>query len=260
MVASVPGHVDATLNYLAPESRINRFFWAPEGRYSTVRSVAVPVQILNARALTPPMTLDRNGFTLIERPTLVTDFQNREIVGTHYAAEILDIARALTGADLVVPMGWELRSSAGGAQMQAPAAKVHIDYDSATARQIAERRYRKVCPEGTGYKRFILFSLWRSLTPGPQDWPLALCDHQSAQDDMEERCVKVDVPQLPSEQDALAPIDNEQAPGASALFAPNAAHRWYYYPNMTPDEAVLIKFHDSAIATRGAHCTVRFTT
>ncbi len=33
--------------------------------------------------------------------------------------------------------------------------------------------------------------------------------------------------------------------GASALFAYDPAHRWWYYPAMTRDEAIFIKFHDS---------------
>jgi hypothetical protein len=45
--------------------------------------------------------------------------------------------------------------------------------------------------------------------------------------------------------------------GASALFTCNPAHRWWYYPNMTRDETIFIKFHDSdhSRAWRALHLT-----
>ncbi len=244
--ASTPDHVDATLDYLAPDSTVNRFFWAPEGRASTVRSVPAPVRVRNARTADHDFTPDDHGFALTHWPTAVTDFLDQSAIDGVYAREVEAIAKALTGADLVVPMGAQVRFSAGhGGPVQPPAAKVHIDYDTRTARQIAARRYRKARPEGRGYARFILFSLWRTFSPGPQDWPLALCDFESAKDDAEMRCVKIDVPALPQGDACFAPIEGEESMGASSLFMHNPAHRWWFYPCMTADEAVFIKFHDS---------------
>jgi hypothetical protein len=249
--------VEATINYLSPDSRINRFFWAPEGRLSTSVSVPHRVEVHNARAADQPFTLDGHGFALIERPTEVASLDDRAMLDTVYAAEVIEIARDLTGADLIVPMGYELRSSAAGqSAMLPPAARAHIDYDTKTAHRIAQRRYRKTQPGGPGYDRFVLFSLWRCFSPPPQDWPLALCDFESSKDTAEIRSVKIDVPRLP-EGDALhAPVEGEDEMGASALFTFDPAHRWWWYPGMTRDEAIFIKFHDSDHdrAWRTPHC------
>jgi hypothetical protein len=248
--------VAATINYLSPDSRINRFYWAPEGRLSTSVSLPYQVEIQDARAAGHDFTLDQHGFALIRQPSAVAGLNDRAVLDTVYAREVEAIALDLTGTDLVVPMGYELRSSASGTAMLPPAARAHIDYDTPTARQIAERRYRKAQPEGPGYDRFILFSLWRCFSPPPQDWPLALSDFGSSRDTAEIRSVKIDVPRLPEGDALTAPIEGEDRMGASALFAFDPGHRWWWYPAMTRDEALFIKFHDSdhARAWRTPHC------
>jgi hypothetical protein len=34
-------------------------------------------------------------------------------------------------------------------------------------------------PDGPGYRRALITSLWRVFSPPPQDWPLAICDYTS---------------------------------------------------------------------------------
>ena len=248
--------VVATINYLSPDSRINRFFWAPEGRLSTSVSLPHRVEIHDARAAGHAFTLDEHGFALIECATQVSELADRAGLDTTYAAEVLAIAKQLTGADLIVPMGYELRSSEAGRAMLPPAARAHIDYDTRTAHQIAQRRYRKAHPDGPGYDRFILFSLWRCFSPPPQDWPLALCDFGSSKDTAEIRSVKIDVPRLPEGDAIHAAVAGEDEMGASALFTFDIGHRWWWYPAMTRSEALFIKFHDSdhGRAWRTPHC------
>lgn len=238
--------IEAVIGYLSPQSRINRFFWAPEGRLNTSITAPERVTIRNARAADHPFTLDRHGFTLARYPTALTDMRDHAAIDGLYAREVEAIAKDLTGADLVIAMGAEVRSSRpDGATIQPPAARAHIDYDEATANRIAQRRYRRAVPEGPPPARFILLSIWRCFSPPPQDWPLALCDFESCEHDREVRVVKINVERLPQGDTRFAPIEGEDAMGASGLFRYNPAHRWYYYPDMTRDEIIAIKFHDS---------------
>lgn len=249
--------IEAEILYLAPESHVNRFFWSPEGRRSTTITVPHRVTIHNARTAGHPFTLAEHGFTLARYPTALADMHDREGIDGLYAREIETIVRDLTGADLVIPMGAEIRSSqADGRAMQPPAARVHIDYDERTARSIAERRYRRAVPEGPLYERFVLLSIWRCFSPPPQDWPIALCDFESCKDDREIRIVKIDVERLPEGDALLVPIDGEEMMGASGAFAFNPEHRWHSYPDMVRDEIIAIVFHDSDHnrAWRAPHC------
>ncbi|BAK65919.1 hypothetical protein SLG_12440 [Sphingobium sp. SYK-6] len=247
----------ATIGYLAPDSHINRFYWAPDGRLSTGRFVDVPVTLRNARTATPAPALDTHGFELLHRPSFVADPREAAGPGSAYAEEIVRIVQERTGADLVLPMGAELRSSAGPAgRIQRPAARAHVDFDTPTAHRIAQNRYRRARPDGPPWQRFLILSVWRPLSDPPQDWPLALCDFESTRDDPEIRNVKIDVPALPSDEELSAPIPGEAALGASALFHASPAHRWWWYPDMRREEIILIKFHDSdhRRAWRALHC------
>jgi len=252
------GDVEAMIGYLAPESRINRFFWAADGgRLSTSRTVAHRVTIRNARMADPPFTLDRNGFTLVRALTALAGIHDRAAIDGPYTREMETLARTLTGADLVLPMGAEVRSShPDGGRVQPPAVRAHIDYDGPTARRIALRRYRRARPDGPEPARAMLLSLWRCVSPPPQDWPLALCDFASCARDEEVRIVKIDVAHLPEGAARFAPIAGEDRRGASGLFRFNPAHRWFHYPDMTRDEVIAIKFHDSdhGRAWRAPHC------
>jgi len=43
----------------------------------------------------------------------------------------------------------------------------------------------------------------------------------------------------------LKPVADEDKRVAAAIFHHNPNHRWWYFSNMTRDEALLVVFHDS---------------
>jgi hypothetical protein len=156
------------------------------------------------------------------------------------------VVARLTGTDLVIPMGGMLRRSVTtSASVQPPAAEAHVDFTQRSAERIAQRLYGRDRPNGPGYRRFIGFSLWRALSAPPQDMPLALCDGASVRDDEGTHNTKVDVDEIPTGAALLAPIEGEENMTAATIFHYSAAHRWWYFPDMTPDEVVLIKLYDS---------------
>ncbi len=50
---------------------------------------------------------------------------------------------------------------------------------------------------------------------------------------------------LPDEAAMYGPLEGEDAMPAAFVFPYNPGHRWWYFPNMTRDECILLKFHDS---------------
>jgi hypothetical protein len=253
--------VRATINYLVPTSRINRRFWAPGKEFNTGIYAPYEVTIGNAR-LGGPFSLDQHGFCLARDATPITDWERNYGPDTPYAAQVCQAVTRLTAADLVVPMGGMMRDSGGtSSTVQPPAAEAHVDFTQRSAERIAERLYRRERPAGSGYRRFLAFSLWRALSPPPQDMPLALCDGRSVRDDEGTHNTKVDVDEIPTGDALFAPIAGEADMSAATIFHHSPDHRWWYFPDMTPDEVVLIKFYDSdhSCAWRCPHTGFRDT-
>lgn len=254
--------VKSTIDYLVPTSRINRRFWAPGKEYNTGIYAPHEVTIRNAR-LAGPFTLDSHGFCIGNASTDISDWESNYGVESRYAAQVCEVAKRLSGADAAIPMAGMLRTSGQtSATMQPPAAEAHVDFTARCAERIAQTLYRKVYPDGPGYRRFIAFSLWRALSPPPQDMPLALCDGRTVRDDEGTHNTKVDVDEIPTGDALFAPIANEENMSAATIFHHSPDHRWWYFPDMIPEEVIFIKFYDSdhTLAWRCPHTAFRDTT
>ena len=251
--------VEATINYVAEGSCINRRFVAPGVEHNTGRYEAHRVALRDARPLKSRFSLDVHGFVLAERPSAVTDFFDREQVERLYPNEVSEIVRSLTGATRVAPLGWMVRTSgdvtrhqrqsAGGythrGGVQPPAGEAHVDFMPSRAESLARAIYEKTFPEGKGFSRFIASSLWRTFSPPPQDYPLAVCDARSVRADEGIPNTMFIVDRLPDEQTMLGEMPNESGAPAAAIFHYSPEHRWWYFSNMTRDEVLMFKFHDS---------------
>jgi hypothetical protein len=253
--------VDTTIDYLIPTSRINRRFWAPGEEYNTGTYQPYPVTIRNAR-LAGPFTLDQHGFCIDRHQSAVTDWEANYGGDSAYGLEVAAVVKRLTGADLVVNLSGQVRCSGlTSATVQPPAAEAHVDFTTRSAQRIAAMLYQKARPEGAGYDRFISFSLWRVLSPPPQDMPLALCEGGSVRDEEGTANTKVDVDEIPTGDALFAPIEGEEDMAAATIFHHSPDHRWWYFPDMALDEVILIKFHDSdhSRAWRAPHTAFRDT-
>jgi hypothetical protein len=254
-ISSVP----AQITYLLPTSTINRRYWAPGEELNTGVYAPYDVVINNAREA-GPFTLDEHGFEMAIHPTDVTDWEASYGPNSAYAAQVVEIAKAMCGADLVLPMSGQVRSSGlTSATVQPPAAEAHVDFTTKTANRVAERMYRMARPDGSGFDRFICFSLWRCFSPAPQDMPLALCEGGSVRDDEGTRNTKVDVDVIPTGDALFAEIPGEEDMVAATIFHHSPDHRWWYFPDMNADEVIFIKFHDSdhSRAWRAPHTAFR---
>ena len=254
--------VEGELSYLAPESTILRRFTAPGISVNTGSYRSYPMPIHNGRPIRDRFTLDRNGFALIDHPTAVTDFTDREELDRVYVPEVAEFVRSATGADRVATMRWMLRRAAspGEHASQPQAASVHDDYSVIGAREAAAAAYTSRFPDGPGFRRALITSLWRVFSPPPQDWPLAICDYTSVGQDegLDNRMYLVE--KIPDDLYAEMPA---AAPGASGSeFFHNPGHRWWYFPDMTRDEILFFKLNDSdhSVAWRVPHSAFHDTT
>ena len=124
----------------------------------------------------------------------------------------------------------EKSAKSGKLDNSKPARFIHIDISDPTAAAFAARS----APEGRKTARFCHYNVWRTFSGAPQDVPLAICDARSI------------APQDLVAADAV--FDKPGAPewsfeGLCVLH--NPAHRWAYFRDMVPDEALVFKTNDS---------------
>jgi len=178
--------------------------------------------------------LDREGFVLLHHDSAVADFYDDDEIARVYTPEVAALVEAATGAARVLVFDYTRRSDSPATQaarrIRDPASIVHNDY---TARS-APRRLRDLLPAAEAERllerRFAVVNVWRPIRGPVTTTPLALCDAASvAAGDL-----------VASERRAKARTGEIQ----QALYSP--AHRWFWFPGMRPDEAVLIKTYDSA--------------
>ena len=221
---------------------------------------AMPVQ--DARILRNAPTLACNGFELRPRDLgkLEVDFFDHDAVLRRYYPHCAEIVRDACGASLVAAFDHNIRSATGkegkqrirgGQQVQGPAHMVHGDYTLTSAPQRLRDltrpprlndTLRSVLPDGEALLdpgtinevlldgRFAIINLWRSIAKEPVvTHPLALCDAATVQpDDL-----------------VVFEIHYHDRIGEN-YFAKHAEdHGWYFYPDLTRDEALLIKQWDS---------------
>lgn len=260
--------VDAEIAYLVSDPGVNRRFVAAGVEINTGRYQPFAVKVRDARPFEDSIRLASHGFQLCRLPSRVADFMDRSAVDAHYAGEVVDGVRSVTGASRVVPMSWMVRTSGdlskferrtvgyahqGG--VQPPAAEAHVDFAPPQAHRLAQGLYEKQAPGGPGYRRFICGSFWRAFSEPPQDWPLAVCDGRSLDADEGVTNTLVIVDSLPTPEAAVAPIPGEELLPAASIFRYSPRHRWWYFPKMTRDEVLLVKFYDSdhSVAWRAPH-------
>jgi hypothetical protein len=232
----VTAETRAPLNYLAPmrEKPVNYMYKAPPGTPQTSR-IFDPhvVTIHNGRIVPGGFDLDREGFALIRRDTAVVDFYDRDEVKAVYYPEIERLLMDETGAIKVVVFDATMRngsaSERSGRGLREPVQAVHNDYTVNSGPQ----RVRDLLPpdeaEARLKKRFAEINVWRPIKGPVEEWPLALCDARSiAFDDF-----------VATEQ------RYQNRTGEIYSITYNPGHRWYYFPKMDRDEAVLIKGFDS---------------
>jgi hypothetical protein len=205
----------------------------PEGTPATNRQTAVHmVTVHNARPLIGQLSLDREGFELVRDPSPVVNFyDDDEVVRVYYAA-CERLVRAATGAARVAVFDHIVRNAGRAKEdkrVKLPAKGAHNDYTVASGPQ----RVRDFFPEEADHLlagRFAIVNVWRPISGPVLESPFGICDAQSIS------------PADFVETDLIYPHRRGEILGIHY----NPSHRWYYFPLMRPDEAMLLKCYDSA--------------
>ncbi len=199
-----------------------------------------PMMVRNARLLPNDFSLDREGFAFVDHHSAVTDFYDNDQLSRIYNAEAEALVRAHTGASRAFVFDHTRRSSSQGVReaqnSRDPANAAHTDYTDWSARKRVEDVMGDEAEELLS-RRFAIVNVWRSIAGVIEEWPLALCTWDSVHDE----CLHT------VERRAYNRV------GQTRHASYDAANAWFYFPRMTPDEAILIKNYDTSLDGRARY-------
>lgn len=239
--------VEGSFNYLAPmaERPVYYTYTPPEGTsWRNTRADRRTLPVHDARKEAPTAELDREGFELVHLETRAEDLFDENAIREIYYREVEELVTKAIGADRVVAFDHNLRSKrprhgpghgpghgsdAEGERLGLdPVRYVHNDY----TRHSAPQRVRDLMGDEAPALlrgRYAVVNVWKPIRGPVQEAPLAVCAADSMQlgDFVPTR---LEYPDRSGEVYSVTYRDS---------------HRWFYYPGMRADEAMLLKCYDS---------------
>src|SRR4051812_43351187 len=228
-------YVDAPVNYLADLSIKPVTYNPPAGTGLPRRDGNYrffDVRIHNARPYVNDLSLDKQAFILTQHDTKVCDFYDEAELTSVYYAEVEALIKRETGAAKVVVFDHTVRTADRAVErgLRAPVRSVHNDYTEKSGPQRVRDLLSPEEAEMRLKKRFAEYNVWRNIAHEPVEMsPLGFVDAES----------------IAPRDLAICDLIYEDRTGEIYVGVQNADHRWYYFPKMTRDEAVLIKCYDS---------------
>lgn len=190
--------------------------------------------IHNGRLLAEEFSLEREGFVLVRHDTRVTDFYDEDELRSVYYQEIEALVKRESGASRVVIFDHTLRAQDEGIRaerkVREPNRSVHNDYTDWSG----PRRVRDILPADEAERllqgRFAVIQVWQPTRNPVRTNPFAIADART----------------LRAEEMIPAQRSYPGRVGETYQIKYGPEHRWYYFPAMTRNEAVVFKTFDSA--------------
>jgi hypothetical protein len=190
-------------------------------------------QIHDGRAQQRELSLDANGFVLVSHATTMTDFFDPAELRGRYYAEVERLVREVSGASRVVVFDHTLRTGDTTEQQERkirePVLWAHNDYTDWSGPQ----RLREILPREAPallQRRFAIIQVWRAIQSVIERNPLAIVDART----------------MTPEDFVRAERRYPDRVGETYQLKYNPAQRWFYFPRMRRDEALVFKVFDSA--------------
>jgi hypothetical protein len=181
-------------------------------------------------------SLDREGFALKEFHDPFARFDDDDAVRSQFYAPVAEFVRTSVGARRVIVFDHTIRSKVNEQQQtaehtttqRAPVMIVHCDYTPVSG----PLRVRQLVPDEADsllQRRVAFYNFWKPLKRRVEEKPLAVCDVTSAsQDDMLKMSLRY-----------------RERTGEIFVMRHSSAHRWWYFPKMTPENVLLLKTYES---------------
>jgi hypothetical protein len=182
------------------------------------------------------LSIDTSGFMLVEHRTQVRNFFDLDELKRVYYPEVVALIRKVSGAKRAVVFDHTLRSGSEAEReaklIREPVLSAHNDYTEWSG----PNRVREVMgdeAEELLRQRFAIIQVWRAAYDNAVDPiesnPLAMADARS----------------VAPEDLLIAERRYPHRVGQTYRLRYNPQHRWFYFPRMHRDEAIVFKVYDS---------------
>jgi hypothetical protein len=180
---------------------------------------------------------DKEGFSLHDFSTNYTNWEDTEAVAQQFYPEVVEFLKKTTGAKRVLVFDHTIRTKANAAKkltdskntsQRAPVMLVHCDYTN----ESAPLRVKQLLPDEADtllQSRVAFFNVWKPIHRPVYERPLAMCDVSSS-------------PQSDFFKLYLRYADRT---GENYVMRYSEGHKWWYFPEMTPEKVIILKTYDS---------------
>jgi hypothetical protein len=227
----------AELNYSADNGRpIDYYFYEPdpELKLNPPGTDVRKVEIEDGWPRADKFSADREGFEIKPFNGGFEDFDSDDAVKAAFYPQIVDFVKRHTGAKRVEVFDHTVRRRLPPDLKQQTTVKrpavmlVHSDYTPKSGVQ----RVRDIVPDDAEdllARRVAFYNVWKPLFNVVEELPLAVCDAKSASDD----------------DMLLMELKYRERTGEIYVMRYSPQHKWFYFPRMTPEQALLLKTYDS---------------
>ena len=231
--------VRATVNYSADNGRpIDYWLYEPEEEVEKNPPGTDPqeVEIHDGWGMAGNLSADREGFEIGDFTSGFSTFEDDAAIRRDFYPAVVEFVKRHTGAKRVEIFDHTVRRRlpepndlSKQSDMNRPAVLlVHGDYTVKSGPQ----RVKDILPDEADELlkgRVAFYNVWKPLFETVEELPLACCDVQSQADgDM-----------------MTMNLMYRDRTGEIYVMRHSDSHKWYYFPKMTPKDALLLKTYDS---------------
>lgn len=192
-----------------------------------------PVEIINGRPQIDRFSLETEGFALVPHDTRVKNFYDEDELKSVYYPEMEQLISQMTGATRVVVFDHTLRHGDEQTRekdlLREPVRMVHNDYTEWSGPERARHVFGEEEAEKLLKHRMAVIQVWRAINTDIERDPLAIADARSLTPDE----------LIASERRHLDRV------GEIYQIAYSPQLKWYYFPKMRRNEALVFKCYDS---------------
>jgi hypothetical protein len=227
-----PDAMEATVNYFPKRGLTQGINSARSEEVAGSAPDARQVIMHNGRLGPSEFALDCHGFCFVRHIAKIVDFFDSEEVRRVHYPEVEALVRAKTGASRVFVFEHKLRTTDVGlreaGKVHGIVRKVHNDYTESSGRECL-RFHLPQEADALLQHRFAIVQVWRPIRGPVEAFPLGVCDARS-----------LSIADLVMSERSFA-----GGVGQSYSISYNPDHRWYWFPCMRCDEALVFKVYDS---------------